>query len=1133
MEPSFKLTSLLAVLLPLALAGSFLEAQEPSETSATVEQWQIDGALAAIEDSYAEVRASGLSKLVDLRPNPNAALAQRIFQILDTGKPDEIARYAAVKLLGIVGGQGDQALFRRIMADDSEEFLTKSMASEALVELTRRVGGKEGIESLIKEFPMDPEIQPAAAAAYVSFSTVGGLPAVLQLLPSSNFYIEFEVAKAIPIVAKQSDLATLRKLTQRRDVSTARNALLARARLEDDSLLPDARKIADDQFAKTDDPLLLATSLSVLGERGDETDLSRFRSGLKHADSQVRRRSAYAIGLRGGPTDIADVRAFLDDEDDDDLEDTAAEAIVAIAARQDEATLLDLIRDDNFRIQRSTSRVFAETLRQDRQRARAELKESNQYRVAAAAMALGDVGNQEDVALMLSRLSEVRGGIQDIQIILSIEQSLEKLRPHNIGGVLAVAYVMSDRIQEARWIAHYAGGGDPEKEILCAYLGRPKTEPKLPTTKDEAVLVLEVLSECWDLNDSAGIREDIAKWTTRIIANFAAQWTSQDVELLTNHKGRLENDSRVTNFVPQIDKILAPLRIEPSPHVRSVIALLVVTFLAGVLFVVRPGRLDIERWLPLAGYAGGGIATFLLNTAAQLQLNVALFVGLLIVEVAVDCGYALLSARFLRVVAGVEPFRAVVIPIALRFSRRSVFADYVRAVRNRLDAEREASQHETYMAIPATRIVPGLDVPEFDAMPADTACDSVTGIAGEASHVLIRAEGGRGKSALLRQIVSLALNRFDANPNVPLPIILERSTTNILTDAERSLQNHCLSVESFHRELSDGRFFLVVDGMSESSIGLEHLRDHMHSRFGRSPMLISSRPWNELRLLLQSTARWCLLQPHRLTDENVDAFADNYNKPTLQEPLRSVCRDRYGTYQPNLVRFALTVEDARVHSIADLYERVFQQLFVAKGIDHIGRLEQALTLCRETYWRNGIRTLNNPRDDASIEDQLLRAGVLVPADDRDPPRELRFVHDSMQSYLSAKALSQDEDRYEQLFRAATAPEFSRTASDLTTSGMSELFEMCLETYRPLAELRDMLEARILAWRDEYAEDIRKRDVVRSVPEVFREELLRVRNSERVITRAVELCATADNNSQAVVNLGYLYSEMAKLVYGLQ
>jgi hypothetical protein len=48
---------------------------------------------------------------------------------------------------------------------------------------------------------------------------------------------------------------------------------------------------------------------------------------------------------------------------------------------------------------------------------------------------------------------------------------------------------------EARALAHYYGGGGEKAKIMSAYLGRPFSDPNLPTTREEALKDLNVLGE--------------------------------------------------------------------------------------------------------------------------------------------------------------------------------------------------------------------------------------------------------------------------------------------------------------------------------------------------------------------------------------------------------------------------------------------------------------------------------------------------------------------------------------------------------------------------------------------------------------------------------------------------------------
>ncbi|MFY0578318.1 hypothetical protein ACN28S_32015 [Cystobacter fuscus] len=146
--------------------------------------------------------------------------------------------------------------------------------------------------------------------------------------------------------------------------------------------------------------------------------------------------------------------------------------------------------------------------------------------------------------------------------------------------------------------------------------------------------------------------------------------------------------------------------------------------------------------------------------------------------------------------------------------------------------------------------------------------------------------------------------------------------------------------------------------------------------------------------------------------------------------------------------------------------------------------------CLRTYWINGIRSLryrNAPEQERM--QKLLQAGILVP-DDVNPrtgqlPSQVRFFHDSMQSYLTARGLFLREhaaDAWDILWRTAADPLFTSAQSEFSSGAGSELFQMCLQVFGPEEKLRRELTRQLLEWALLYDDMLTKRAILDALPE---------------------------------------------------
>jgi hypothetical protein len=582
--------------------------------------------------------------------------------------------------------------------------------------------------------------------------------------------------------------------------------------------------------------------------------------------------------------------------------------------------------------------------------------------------------------------------------------------------------------------------------------------------------------------------------------------------------------------------------------VRTALACLGVTLLLLLpMLLLRPTAAP-RKWLPLLGYmasvvgAGGGEVLGLLG---GLRIHVPTVLAVVAAELVLCAGLGLLSPAVFRRLVFTHPFSWAAAPL-LRWPafRRRFFAAYVRQVRRRVDVSSARANGEVYVELSshvAEYAGPGVP-PSPSERTAEELCTLLTR---ERAHLLIQCAGGRGKSALLRQLVRLSLERFEQQPASPLPVFIDPAAEDLEEAAKEALRELGLPEALRDALLESGDFFLVLDGLTESRLEPEALRRYLEREMGlHAPLLLSARPNEAFRMAMAHAPRWVGVEPKRLDEAGLARFQAAYpgpdGKPTpLSASLQRICRGRAadGTYVPILVRLALEFGGGDVDEVINLYRAVFAGL-LKKAPDDTATSELlafAETLCLGSYWEHRSRLIvfrDNP-EEARLG-VLLDAGLLVPADARSGPvpTHVRFFHDSMQSYLTARALyarHAAQARWDCLWRAAGEPGFAREQSDLLTETGSELFQMCSYVFGHDARLKAELVRHLELCAEANDERLTKEGILEAVPEELRETL---RKSGRdlapgpLLREASRVCREhADGES-----LFLLYARMAPLAW---
>lgn len=506
-------------------------------------------------------------------------------------------------------------------------------------------------------------------------------------------------------------------------------------------------------------------------------------------------------------------------------------------------------------------------------------------------------------------------------------------------------------------------------------------------------------------------------------------------------------------------------------------------------------------------------------------------VGLLSVWAACD-------AKALRRLADIFPLD-LIIPSMLRLPpvRRRFFRDYINDVQIWLEVQRKAAKERDYVPIPIevrwpisivivktpdetlARVLSGGQTKTTDPVKLNGKCPL---------HVLITSPGGQGKSALLRRLVALSIDRFRETGNTAIPIICNRSGSNIEQIAESALGMRYALGGAFKAQLENGFFLLVIDGLTEQPLKAEVIEHYIKCGY-KSPLLVSSRPNDSYEAAFMADQLGMIVTPKRLDEQTIGEFEETYlgTGGQLSPSTRKACSGPDGTYLPILVRLAATAQaegKSDVQNVADIFQAAFQSLLKDRS-----QYEAAMNLCLDTYWKTGSRSIAaGIQAHQNTIKELLGAGILVsynmpvnPASNT--PHELRFFHDAMQDFLTADGLFNlsDDQGWTRLLPAAGAPWFTATGS--------ELFSMCIHVFRPAKVLRVNLLSYLFGWADDlhrlFSAELISKGVASYGIQIAADTTI-----TRFLKMVIDRCNAVENHEAAVQRLAALYAHLAPIVW---
>jgi len=554
-------------------------------------------------------------------------------------------------------------------------------------------------------------------------------------------------------------------------------------------------------------------------------------------------------------------------------------------------------------------------------------------------------------------------------------------------------------------------------------------------------------------------------------------------------------------------------KVENKPWILTEIGQTISAFLIVLILIIVltiKSQKNIEKWAAViaavtssVGFTSEGFRTML-----GIEINVSLFTLLWLASFIILCILGILHPKTLIVLSKSQPFSLIMIT-SLNFQRfrKRVFSEYNKESIKRLQKLMWLSNNEKYIPIPSS-IETSLTELDFysskesilvkkseqdlrwiEPQPDILATEAITHTSTKIFY--IEAPGGFGKSALTKFIAISVIEKFKLDDN-PLCIWLPNTVEDIYTGITNSLKEVAKSDDILGQIILTTKIIAFIDGFSETKLSHTKLLDFLNSKKSDNiQLLISSRPDADLRKIILQNYSYVICNLSLLTSENLRTFVSNYNKArsnNLDELLLNIkakLSNKKGFYLPLIIRLSLLIDPNDYESVADLYREVLRQLLSKKEIDTVTARDEVIfnvsEYCFSTYWQTGNRILlfaDNNTSDKMLLSKLYSAGVLIPLDPFEmkasysEPKFLKFFHDSIQTYLTARALV-NKNSIEHTIKMAGDPIFLEKRDDTAEPYFSELFYMFIDIYPIPNQLFERLAKELIDYADKYDNHLTK------------------------------------------------------------
>jgi hypothetical protein len=484
-----------------------------------------------------------------------------------------------------------------------------------------------------------------------------------------------------------------------------------------------------------------------------------------------------------------------------------------------------------------------------------------------------------------------------------------------------------------------------------------------------------------------------------------------------------------------------------------------------------------SKWFPVTLWlvtTSATTVTGFLTTSLKDRIDTDLLLLYLLLSIPVLLAVGIVRPSFFKSIAGVAPFHLLTPLVSVwPYFRKRYYAEYIHNLVDKLGTEKlgrllvqgGSPVIENYTPIPAIFFTKG-SPEKLQLHPVEELICYVDPAEDETcNHILIVAPGGQGKSALVREFLGQYLQLFRSDPALPLPVYLNgsgREITDIQELIKDQLGRFLLSAELFTQELKAGRYFLIIDGLSEAVVkpgALANFVAFQNEAGVHTQVIITTRPNAAIEHEMRQSTNWVEVRPKKLDDDTVKVFVQVYlgEGKQLAEHLRRICRSGNGEYLPILVKLAVIANKEQIDDISALYQKAAEILLKCEErADFIEILDNIASLCGTMYGQTGNREIFKTAGNKELIDILANCGLLLPITNNDrlqvTPRTYRFFHDSIQTYFTAcwflMPELQQPDKVQALFRDFVIKDiYQKDKADIIFRNGSELFQMAVLTFQ--------------------------------------------------------------------------------------
>jgi NACHT domain len=402
------------------------------------------------------------------------------------------------------------------------------------------------------------------------------------------------------------------------------------------------------------------------------------------------------------------------------------------------------------------------------------------------------------------------------------------------------------RAVELQFLAHRAGGGDEQTELLIRWQGIERP-PSKKLSRIEGIALLNAIERGWTLAESERWKATLAESTSNIIAQ--TEWSPEaDLAILKKQSERLRPQD--PNAAGAVDRVIVNLQGGGGAQKKSWQTVLREKALLALPLIYALIVLGIYRVRPLF--------LLTLNEAGAQRL--------------IDLLPSWLGGKAIKV------FQALLLTLLYRPRVLDAWVEkYSAAARERFNSKRTVQARGVHVLLPA--VVNGEMVPDFTPPKLKRIFEQPL------IRILIFGEGGSGKTSLACQIARAGMSddreqRPGAHRILPVLIETELSSAEdarkrLFETIRRQLQDlvgesNQIPAELVENLLRKRRVLVIVDHFSEMSEATRKTVDLTSAEFPVNCLIVTSRV--EEKILENDV----VVRPTRIEGKRLSSFVDAY-----------------------------------------------------------------------------------------------------------------------------------------------------------------------------------------------------------------------------------------------------------------